>query len=122
MILRGTQLNYMPDKSHVIIIIINTQSQIRQFHTSHNAPYLPPKILHIFCFYFPCVLQSSQEKLKTLLMQNFGGQIRCIIGDVEASRTNLFDKERLFNMKSCCGLQIPFTARTLLYGQRREAF
>ena len=24
MMLRGTQLNYMPDKSHVIIIIINT--------------------------------------------------------------------------------------------------
>ena len=23
--LRGTQINYMPDKSHVIIIIINTQ-------------------------------------------------------------------------------------------------
>ena len=28
------------------------------------------------------------------------------------NRTNLFHKERLFHMKSCCGLQIPFTART----------
>ena len=28
MMLRGTQINYMPEKSHVIIIIINTQGQI----------------------------------------------------------------------------------------------
>ena len=27
--------------------------------------------------------------------------------------TNLFPKERLFNLKSCCQLQIPFTAHTL---------
>ena len=26
--LRETQINYMPDKSHLIIIIINTQGQI----------------------------------------------------------------------------------------------
>ena len=30
--LRGTQVNYMPDKSHVIIIIINTQGQIVESH------------------------------------------------------------------------------------------
>ena len=30
MMLRGTQINYMPDKSHVIIITINTQGQIIQ--------------------------------------------------------------------------------------------
>ena len=45
---------------------------------SHNAPYLPPKILHNLCFHFSWVLQSSQEKLKTVVMQNFGGQIRCM--------------------------------------------
>ena len=28
MMLRGTQINYMPSKSHLIIIIINTQGQI----------------------------------------------------------------------------------------------
>ena len=37
-------------------------------------------------------------------------------------RTNLFHKERLFNMKSCCGLQIPFTAHTLPFGPRKERF
>ena len=25
---------------------------IRHFHISHNAPYLPPKILHKHCFQF----------------------------------------------------------------------
>ena len=38
------------------------------------------------------------------------------------NRTNLFHAERLFNMKSCCGLQIPFTARTLSFGPRKGAF
>ena len=29
---RGTQINYMPDKGDLIIIIINTQGQIVQIH------------------------------------------------------------------------------------------
>ena len=28
------------------------QQAIRHFHISHNAPYLPPKILHNLCFSF----------------------------------------------------------------------
>ena len=37
-----------------------------------------------FVFHFAWVLKSSQEKLKTLLMQRFGGgQTRLIIGDVQ---------------------------------------
>ena len=32
MMLRGTQINYVPDKSDVIIIIINTQGQIVQIY------------------------------------------------------------------------------------------
>ena len=32
MMLRGTQINYMTDKRHAIIIIINTQGQIVQIH------------------------------------------------------------------------------------------
>ena len=38
------------------------------------------------------------------------------------NRTNVFHKERLFNTKSCCGLQIPFTDCTLPFGQRKGAF
>ena len=60
--------NYLPDKSHVIIIIINTQGQILQIVK------------------------------------------------------NVFHNKRLFNMKSCGGLQIPFTAPTLPFGLRKGAF
>ena len=59
------------------------KSSIRHFHIPHNTPSLPPKISITFVFHFPWVLQSSQEKLKTMLMQIFAGQTRCIIGDVE---------------------------------------
>ena len=54
MILRGVQINYIPDKSHVIIIIINTQGQFVQMY---------------------------------------------------------FIRKDCLNMKSLCGLQIPFTAQ-----------
>ncbi len=33
----------------------------------------------------------SQEKLKTKLMQNFGGQTRCIMGDVKVANKNIFE-------------------------------
>ena len=49
---------------------------ICHLHISHNAFYLPPKFCITFVFHFSWVLQPSQEKLKTLLMQNFWGQIR----------------------------------------------
>ena len=35
----------------------------------------PPKFCITFVFHFPWVLQLPQEKLKTMLVQNFGGQI-----------------------------------------------
>ena len=41
-----------------------------------------PKFCRSFVFHFSWVLQPSQEKSKTMLMQNFGGQVRCIIGNV----------------------------------------
>jgi len=43
------------------------------FHIFHNAPYLPHKILHNLCFSF--LLGNAYAK--------FGGQIRCIMGNVE---------------------------------------
>jgi len=57
---------------------------IRHFHIPHNAPYLPLKILHNRCI-FSWVLKPSQEKLKTMLIQNSGGKIRCIMGNVEVA-------------------------------------
>ena len=64
-------------------------SLIRHLLISHNAPYLSPKFCITFVFHFSWVLQPSQEKLKTMLMQNFrrggGGVIMCIMGDVQVS-------------------------------------
>ena len=42
----------------------------------------PPKFCITFVFHFFLVLQLSQEILKTMLVQTFGGQIMCIMGDV----------------------------------------
>ena len=50
-----------------------------------NAPYWPTKILHNLCFSFLLGITAVQEKLKTMLVQNFGGQIRCIMGNVEVA-------------------------------------
>ena len=48
---------------------------IRHLQISHNSPYLPRKKFCItFVFLLCWVLQPSQEKLKTVLMQNFGGK------------------------------------------------
>ena len=64
-------------------------SVIRRLHISHNAPYLPWNILHnLIVFHFSWVLQLSQEKLKTMLMQNFWGQISCTMGDVQVAYRN----------------------------------
>ena len=58
---------------------------IHHFHIDHNLPCLPFDLsLHLnFCitivFNFSWVLQSSQEKFKTMVMQNFGELTRCII-------------------------------------------
>ena len=57
---------------------------------SHNKPSLPPSpppptILRSLCFQLSWVLQSSQGKLKTLLMQNWCGKTKCIKGDVQVA-------------------------------------
>ena len=64
-------------------------------HISDNAPYSPPsKFCVTFDFHFSWVLQPSQEKLKTVLMQILfflggggggGEQIRYIMGDVQVA-------------------------------------
>ena len=46
---------------------------------------MPPKFYITFVFRFSWVLQWSQEELKTILTQNFGGQIRLIMGDVQVA-------------------------------------
>ena len=75
---------------------------IRHFHISHNANYLPPKkFCRSFVFHFSWVLQPSQEKLKTMLMQNLGGggQVRFITGNVKMAYRP-FPSSKPFTFKS----------------------
>ena len=51
-------------------------------HISPNTP-CPPNFCITLVFYSPWVLQWSQKKLKRMLVQNFGGQTRCIMGGVQ---------------------------------------
>ena len=90
------------DLKCVTLSIISTygscveMKRIRHLHISHNTPCLPPsfpappfkqKYCITFVFNFFWVLQLSQEKLKTIFMQNLGskqGELylrRCGIGD-----------------------------------------
>ena len=52
-----------------VSIVLNTSVTI---FTVTNAPCLPPKFFITIVSSFPWVLQSSQGKLKTMIMQNFG--------------------------------------------------
>ena len=66
--------------------LFQKKCNIRHFQISHNSPYLPRKKFCITFVFLSCwVLQPSQEKLKTMLKQNFGGQIRCIMGNLEVA-------------------------------------
>ena len=49
---------------------------IHNFHIAHNTLCLSPNILHKHCFKFSLDNCVSQEKLKTMLMQTFGGQTK----------------------------------------------
>ena len=48
----------------------------------------PPKFCISIVFNFSWDIQSSQEKLKIMLMQNFGGLTKCIMGNVEMVNSN----------------------------------
>ena len=70
---KGTQARYWYGKTWS-----RPSIHLLYLHINNNALCLPPKNLHNHCFqlYFSWVLQSSQEKAKTKVMQNFGGWTR----------------------------------------------
>ena len=93
-ILRNTQLTIQSfDEYFFSCETLFRKPRILHLHISHNAPYFPPppppqklpNRVCLFFLHFSWVSQPSQEKLKTMLMQNFGGQIRCIMGDVHVA-------------------------------------
>ena len=52
-------------------------------HSPQCTLFAPPKNSHKQCFLFLLGNCNTQKKWKTKVMQNFGGQIRCIMGNVE---------------------------------------
>ena len=89
----NSKLGNNPAASLGVLLVLCRKKIIRHLHISHYAAYLPPKFWITFVFHFSWVLQLSKEKLKTMLMQNFAGQIRCIMGDVQVA--NAQSKSRL---------------------------
>ena len=69
-------------------------------HISHNVGHLPPKILHNLCFSFPVGIAAVPREIETMLIQNFGGQIMCIMGDVQVAYTFSLPHYNLFNSPS----------------------
>ena len=68
----------------------NANEFILQLHISNNAPYPPPpQILNNLCFSLLLVLQPTQENLKTMLMQNFGGANKVHYGKCASGELSL---------------------------------
>jgi len=71
------------------VTIYRPETQKKQIEININE-FLSFVYRITFVFHFSLVrLQPSQEKLKTRLMQNFGGQIRSIMGNVEVACAKL---------------------------------
>ena len=65
-------------------VYLRRRDSIHHFHIDHNAPYLPPPPPNFASSLFPIspgswVLQSFEEKSKTMAMQNFAGKTRSIM-------------------------------------------
>ena len=69
---------------------------IHNFQISHNTPCLPPKILHNLCFSFRLGVTAVLREFENNTMQNFEGQIRCILGDMQVANTSLVRWRPLF--------------------------
>ena len=62
---------------------VGDSSAIHHFHISHNTLCLPPKFCISIVFNFSRDNYKSQGKLKTMLIQNFGGQTKSVVANVK---------------------------------------
>ena len=62
----------------------------------------PPKFCITIVFNFSWDGCSTQEKWKTKIMQNFGGQISCIMGDVQVRIETMYRVKSLTEKTSSC--------------------
>ena len=63
----------------------NLYDPIRHLHISHNAPYLPPKILHKHCFSFLLGITAVPREIENNAYARFWGEIKCIMGNVQVA-------------------------------------
>ena len=63
----------------------NQVGDIRHFAISHNASYLPLKILHSLCFSFLLGITAVPREIENKGYAEFLGQTRCITGNVEVA-------------------------------------
>ena len=56
----------------------------------------PRKFRIAFVFHFSWILQPSQEKLKTMHMQDVGVRIRCITGDVQVANATFWRVNKVY--------------------------
>ena len=75
-------------------LLTGRKQDIRHLHISPNAPYLPPKILHNLCSSFLLGIKAVPREIEKNVYAKFGGQIRCVMGDVQVANT-------LIRKKSC---------------------
>jgi len=73
--------NKIRGKKLEVFIFTSAFSDIHHFHISHNAPYLPPPPPPNFSKALFSISLGKAVIIK--IMQNFGGQTRCIMGSVE---------------------------------------
>ena len=55
-------------------VVLKMAVNIRHFHISHNAPYLPRKFLHNLNFSFLLRISAVPREIETMLMQILGGK------------------------------------------------
>ena len=60
-----------------------THAVDRYLYISHNTPCLLPKILHNFCLKLLLGISVVPRKIEDNAFEKFGGQTRCIKGDLQ---------------------------------------
>ena len=71
-------------KFHNLFLLIPVEVGIFPFRISQNTPFLLAKILYNYCFLLLLAI-TFQKKLKTMLVQIFGGQASCGMGTAKAA-------------------------------------
>ena len=79
---------------------LSQNSCIHHFHIDHNAPCLPPKILHNNCFQSLLGITVVPGEIQDNGYANFGGQTSCIVVYVKIVNTDERTPQPLKGLRS----------------------